>query len=140
MTQPYIQNSQVWAPAENANLLAVLTMPNTEEIQDLEHYQVLMERRLQAMVEEYRSNTQLQSWENLIRERCQNVPNTEIYLPNQADTNLLRALAESPLLQEHLSEVTRFPQPVEQDPIKQARATEAAMSLNLEEWLMRLIQ
>ena len=96
LTETYIQNSQVWAPEENANLLAVLTMPNTEKIQDLEHYQTLMERRLQAMVETYRSNTQLQSWEHLIRERCQSIPNTEIHLPTQEGSNLLRALAESP--------------------------------------------
>ena len=113
---PYIQNPQAWAPTENATLLAILTPPEIQTIQDLSHYQTLLEARLRWMVQAYEPN-QSQTWQEMVRERCSKLGNHEVFLPaTMEDEELIQALAQSPLIAAKLGEVTSFPQNVLLDP------------------------
>ena len=72
----YIQNPRAWAPEDNAMLLAVLMPSKMTEIQNLEQYQMLLEQRLKAMVQEYEPNLP-QTWQAMVKSRCGVLTNAE---------------------------------------------------------------
>ena len=113
-------------------------MPGTTEIQDEDHYLNLLEARLEAMVKDYQQEEVSESWESLIRRYCDTVAMTDIYIPTQPATDIIRAVIDSPLVAEKISEAVRFPQPIPTNPTEKKEAMEAAQSMTLSEWLGRL--